>query len=501
MPNTSNTRRRLTSPILMVGLALGSALSSVPAEARKPPSAQPLDLPDRYTSAEGPAVAQSSRPWWSSFHDPELDRVVVEGLDQNFDVKSAQSRIDEADAVVFQQLAPLLPSLTWDTQGQMAPSDTLGFQFGGLPATMGASAPADLYFTWSTALNARVDIDLAGKNVEARRAAKHDMAAAEAELDQQRVLLAGQIVNAYYDVVAAKQQLEAVRRQVDIAQKLLEVTQIRFESGQANAVEVLQQKQQVASSQTLEPPAEATVKAYEQRLAVLLAENPGTHYKTPDQLPKVGPKPALGDPEDLMSNRPELRAASERLESSRSRRKSANRQFAPTLSVTGALGYQGFYFDSGQPNAQPHRHQRFWNAGALLSVPLFNGGRNIAGVQQARAAQNSAMFNLNQSTLRAVQEVEEAIVNEEGQRKAVEAWERNFETASEAYDESRKRYASGVGDYLSVLTAFDNVRAAELNLINARRQLISARVQLHTALGDAWRSQVTAGRRTEATAN
>lgn len=492
MPMLPRTRPPLP---LMASAALIAGLSATsPAAAKSPPQAQPLDLPDRYTSAEGPAQRQPERAWWSSFHDPELDRVVTEGLGQNFDVKSAQSRIEEADAVVFQQLGPLLPTITWDTQGQMAPSDTLGFQFGGLPTGMGMGEPAELYYTWSTALNARVDIDLAGKNVEARRAAKHDAAAAEAELDQQRVLLAGQIVNAYYDVVAAKQQLDAVQRQVGIAEQLLEVTELRFENGQVNAVDVLQQKQQVASSRTLEAPAEATVKAYEQRLAVLLAENPGTDYRTPDELPKVGPAPALGDPEDLMTNRPELRAAQERLSASRSRKKSANRQFAPTLSITGALGYQGFYFDTGAANNDPHNHQRYWNAGALISVPLFSGGRNIGGVQQARAAENSAMFNLNQSTLRAVQEVEEALVTEEGQRKAVAAWETNYQAAAKAYQESRNRYVQGVGDYLSVLTAFDNVRAAELNLINARRQLISARVRLYTALGDAWRDQVTAGR-------
>lgn len=498
-PNHFRSRCRL----VVSGAILAAALISPGlAEARKPPSAQPLDMPDRYSAADGPARAQTDAPWWSSFHDGELNRIVEEGLGDNYDVKSAQSRIDEADAVVTQQLAPLLPTVTWDTQGSMAPTETLGFQFGGIGAGgMMGPEPDPLYFTWSTALNARIDIDLSGRNVEAKRAAEHDAAAAEAELDAQRVALAGQIVNAYYDVVAAKQQLAAVQRQVSIAEQLLEVTELRFENGQANAVEVLQQKQQVASAQTLEPPAEATVKAYQQRLAVLLAENPGTQYATPDELPEVGPAPALGSPDDLMRNRPELRAAQERLEGSRSRRKNANRQFAPTLSITGALGYQGFYLDSNAPGSEPHRHQGFWNAGALLSVPLFQGGRNVGGVQKARAAENTAMYSLNQSTLRAVQEVEEAIVNEEGQRKAVAAWERNFESAKEAYEESRNRYAAGVGDYLSVLAAFDAARAAELNLINARRQLISARVRLYTALGDNWRDQVTAGRRTEATAN
>ena len=135
--------------------------------------------------------------------------------------------------------------------------------------------------------------------------------------------------------------------------------------------------------------------------------------------------------------------------------------------------------------------QWFWNAGVTLSVPLYTGGRTLAQSRQARASQNTAIHQLNQSTLTAVQEVEEALVREEVQHKAVEAYEAQLAAAQKAFEESRARYASGAGDYLTMLSALGAAQAAEINVINAQRQLIGARIQLHDALGDPWRGNIS----------
>ena len=465
-------------------LSLATVLVGVPgpASARGPKAAAEVDMPDRYAGKAGGGPVSRS-PWWRSFSDASLARMVETGLEANNDVKAATSRIEEADAVVEQQLSPLLPQVTWDTNATMAPTDSLGFQFGGIGGGMGPPPPT-LYYTGSSVVNAGVEIDLAGKQILTRRASKKDLEAAADDRDLQRRLVVRQITEAYYDVVTAKAQLAVIKEQIKTNEEVLELTNFRFRNAQATAVEVLQQEQQLAATRTLEPPAETQLRVFQQRLAILMGEAPGTTYPTPDQLPDLPPLPGIGTPDDLLDNRPELRAARERLGAADDRRKSANRAFAPTLRVSGQGGVQFF-------NLTEFDSQWFWNAGVTLSVPLYTGGRTLAQSRQARASQNTAIHQLNQSTLTAVQEVEEALVREEVQHKAVEAYEAQLAAAQKAFEESRARYASGAGDYLTMLSALGAAQAAEINVINAQRQLIGARIQLHDALGDPWRGNIS----------
>ena len=406
--------------------------------------------------------------------------MVRQGTDNNFSVLTAESRIDEADAVVAQQLAPLLPTATWDTSLTTGPLDSLGFQFGG--GVGGANAMTtdlpELYWQASSAVNVNLGIDITGKNVLGHRASKDDRKAAKQDVDAQRQAIASQITAAYYGLVTARAQLEIATRQVEASEQLLELTEFRFETGNASAVDVLQQRQQVAASKLQVPRAEQQEKAFQQRLAVLLGEAPGKTFDTPRTLPSLPARPDVGAPSDLLQARPDLRAKSDRLEATEKRTKVARRAFAPNLSLSAKGGVQAI------KTVGDWRDQGFWSASAVLSVPLSTGGSTYAKMRQAKAQQRTASRDLSQSTLTAVQEVEDALIREEQQETVLELYEQQYEAANAAYEESRKRYAEGVAEYLPVLTALASVQRAELDIVTAKRDLIAARIALYTALGD-----------------
>ena len=337
------------------------SLSSLPTNAVAAPAGDPATAAPRYRT-EHRAGPLANASWWKSFRDGKLDALVERGLTDSYDIATAQSRVDEADAVIEQNLGPLLPSLTWDTSVNMAPLDSLGFQFGGATGGGGGmpmSDPPELYYTASSVLNLGVEIDLTGRNTLAYRASERDADASRRDLQAQRVDLGAAIVAAYYDVITAQLQLELVREQVATNEELLAITKLRFENGQANAVDVLQQQQQVEAAKILVPQAETQLRTFEQQLAVLVGQTPNNRFPVADRLPALPPQPAVGRPADLLESRPDLRAAQARVDSAQMREKSARRQFAPSLRLSAQGGAQGIYIEE-------------WN------TPVVLGGRGHA---------------------------------------------------------------------------------------------------------------------------
>jgi len=436
----------------------------------------------KFANAPSAATRASNQSWWTRFADPELNTLVTRGTGNNFSVLAARSRIEEADAVVAQQLSPLLPTATWDTSLTTGPLDSLGFQFGAGGSSSGGAMGApvdvpDLYWQASSAVNVGLAIDITGKNVLGHRAAKDDRKAAKHDVDVQRQSLASQITGTYYDLVTSRAQLAITQEQVETNERLLELTQLKFDAGQANAVDVLQQRQQVAASKVQVPRAERQLRAFEQRMAVLLGETPGQSFQTPSTLPTLPARPGVGAPSELLRARPDLRAQAQRVEATEKRTKVSKRSFAPDLRLSAKGGVQAI-------NVGEWSNQGFWSATATLSVPLSTGGSTYGRMRQAKAQQRTATRNLSQSTLNAVQEVEDALLLETRQVEVLVLYKEQHAAAKAAFEESRTRYAEGVAEYLPVLTALASLQRAELDIVTAHRDLIAARIDLYTALGD-----------------
>ncbi|MCK6507923.1 TolC family protein [Myxococcota bacterium] len=215
-------------------------------------------------------------------------------------------------------------------------------------------------------------------------------------------------------------------------------------------------------------------------LAVLLGQDPtGALPPGASALPELPAAPAVGAPADLVEARPDVRAAMTRAESAGVRRSAALRGLLPTLALTGSAGWQATWIDDWND-------QDTWTAGASLSVPLFNGGSTHAAIRAGSAARDAALLNL-ESTLRgAVQEVEAALVTEAAQQERRQAATRQRERAEAAWSVAHDGYGAGTVDYLQAQSALVTLLSARLTELSAHRDLLSARLQLHLALGGTW---------------
>ncbi|MFN7133768.1 MAG: TolC family protein [Myxococcales bacterium] len=452
---------------------LAAALLAAPVAVAAPATAE---LPERFQA--GSAGAPAETPWWLSFQASGLDRLVSTGLAENHDVAAAAERIASAEARADQARATLFPTVNFDVSANATPFSAIGFQFGGVTPTR-PDLP-DVLVRGSAMFNVRYQLDVWGRQLNALRATRMRAEVTREEREGFGLSLASQIAEAWFDLIASREQVAVVERQISTASSLLELLQLRFERGEARAPDVLQQKQQLAAAKSRLPGARVQEELARQRLSVLFGRAPPENLPpVPERLPAVPDAPITGTPADLVDNRPDLRAALARLEAARLQAASAGRVYFPTVGVSGQAGWQAF-------RSNELRSQAVWGAGADLSFNLFRGGADEALIREADAEARAAEQSVRQLSLQAIAEVESALERERASQAQLAAVREQLEAARRAFEEARHGYLQGLTGYVAVFTALNALEQAQLAEVQAARAVLSARVQLHQALGGPW---------------
>jgi NodT family efflux transporter outer membrane factor (OMF) lipoprotein len=453
-----------------IPLLLAAALTGV---ARAAPVEVEALVGAAYSVGQAPPVPDD--PWWTRLGDPRLAAYVDEALGGNRDLARSRAAVRQVEGARLGAVSPLVPSLNAVANTQIAPLETLGFGFG-LPQD--PTAPKT-YALGGAALEAGLQVDPFGGSLASLRAAGADVRAARDDLGDASASIAVLVAEAYLDVVAAAERVDVVEAQIAMNRDLLEVLELRYARGDAGVLDVLQQRQQLASTEAQLPTARLLFETAGQRLAVLLGRSPTALPEAGERLPEVDQAAPIGAPSDLVAHRPDLRAASERASAAQDRRWAATTALLPKIGLSGKAGWQ--YIDRGD-----FVDQTYWNAGGSVTLPIFNGGRAAGGIQQARAAADAQTAAFEGLLLTAVQQVEAAVAREQRQREAVVALEAQLTAADQAWVAAREQYLAGLTPFLNVQSALGRRQAAELALVQGRRDLLSARVAVGDAVGGPW---------------
>jgi len=436
-----------------------------------PPLAAPV--PARFTEASEAAASEAPiERWWTQLEDPELDRLVAQALADNLDLRRAAARVAQAEAVARAADSGLLPRL--NAQAGVSGARTV-FNLGeplGVRSTESAS--------YTVSLSAAYEIDLWGRIGHAADAAARDVLASREDMSAAALSLSARVTDLWLQRTGERALLALIARQEDAAQKLVALVELRFAQGLAASQDVYQQRQSLAAVRAARPLALGRVAVVEHQLAILLGRPPGAlTLADRDALPALPPSPPTGVPTDLLMRRPDVRAALQRITAADHRVGQAIAAQYPSLSLSASTGFQA-------PDLLALFEHWIWNLAANLLAPLFDGGQRSAEVDRARGALEELVTAYGQITLTALGEVEDALVQERRQADNVVDVEAQLALATLAHDEARVRYANGLATYLDVLTTERTLQQVEQALLQARRQLLTYRVQLHRALGGSW---------------
>jgi len=300
-----------------------------------------------------------------------------------------------------------------------------------------------------------------------------------------RLAVLAESITSYFDIVDARHQIALTTRIIDVLGDRVEQTENRYSRGLVTSFELYQVRQDFRNVQASLPQRESQLAATEGQLAVLV----GRYSNNMDELigkmltPKLifEPVPA-GLPIDLLSQRPDVFAASQRLESARYNLGARRAERFPSLSLSASTGSQ-----AGNPVDMFNIFDNWvLNLGAGLTAPLFQGGRIRANIEVADAqyAQQTAVYA--RTVLTAYQEVGSAIERYEEERQRYQFLFSQLNEAKATAGLQSRRFANGVGSYVDYLDALRAQYQVQSALSSAARDVALARLGVHRALGGSW---------------
>ncbi len=429
-------------------------------------------LPGAYINRS--SDAEALQHWWEAFGSPQLNALVQEALGNNFSLQESWARLEQAEALVVRSGADRYPDLTLD-----------GAASAGRRQIRNGQSSTDTVESYSLGLSSRYEIDLWGRINSLQEADVLAAMATREDLIGAAITLAANVTTRWIGVISQRMQKALVEAQLEANQTVLELLELRFRKSLASALDVFQQRQLVEQSRAQLPLIEQSEYLLLHELTVLLGRTPFSIpqiQQAPFKIP--GDVPSAGLPAQLLTARPDIRAAVRRLESADWRVAAAKADRLPTIRLTAGATYQSdelnLLFDN-------------WlvNLAANLTAPLYDGRRRKAEVQRLEAVVAEDLAFYRGTILAAMREVEDALVSEEKLRRHLSGLAAQLEAARLALNEARSRYRSGLDDYLPVLTQLLSVQNLERTQIQRQADLLVARVDLYRALGGDWAGQLT----------
>lgn len=457
-PRGRRLGRIVTVPMLAVGLS-GCILNSEHPD----PS---LEVPAAYeTAPRKPDAALPKPDWWRGFRSSELSDFIVAAQNDNLDIAVAVAQIIQAEAQAGVAGAPLLPSL------------------GGVGNAERMRSPGGAYTsTFSLGLSASYMLDFWGKNRATFYSASETAIGSRYNRDVVALTTTVAVANAYFQALAAMDQLRVARENIAAANRILDLIRKQMAAGTASQLQLSQQEALVGQVKASIPPLEVTLKKNLAALAVLLAR-PATGFRIKGTglasiaLPRVTP----GLPSELLTRRPDIALAEAQLASSNFSVESARAAFFPQITLTGTTGFQSNSLSSlFVPGAW------YYTMAAGLVQPIFNGFQLENQLKQAQGVQLQYLQSFRKAVVSAFSDAEVALVTLQQTSQQLQLQAQVVASSRKAFEVAETQLRGGTVDLVSVLQTEQTLFTAETTLAQVRLSRMLAVTSLFQALGGGW---------------
>jgi multidrug efflux system outer membrane protein len=439
-------------------------------------------VPNQWTVA--PARGTSAKPiekqeWWSSFQDPELNSLIERAAAQNLDLKLALDRVDEARAARGIARSGYFPSI------EASASATRNRQKVIAPVAPSSAKIVPVEFNdFQGGLGASWELDVFGGIRRGVQAASADVAAAEENRRDVRVILFGDVGRVYAQLRGFQRRLEIANKNIKTQQDTLDLTRARAKAGLATELDVSRAAAQLESTKAVVPTLLSGIDISIHRLSVLLGEEPGalrSELENTSPIPAAGPDVEVGLPSDLLERRPDIRRSEAQLVAATARIGEAKADLFPHFVLTGAAGRQASQLHDITLGAG-----NFFSVGPGISLPLFTGGRIRSNIAVQDARRREALISYRSSVLNALEEVQNALVNYAQEQERRDRLNEAAQQSQLAVDLATEQYKAGLTDFLSVLDAQRELYAEEDQAVQSQTSVTTNVIALYRALGGGW---------------
>jgi outer membrane protein, multidrug efflux system len=417
--------------------------------------------------------------WWQVYQDATLQALIREALANNFDVRIAATRVEQARAALGSTRLQQVPQISIASEAQRART-SVDQRLPGAPAITN---------TFSVDGSLSYEFDFWGKYRRATEAARAQLLASEYSKENVLSGLVSSVATGYFNLLTLDEQLAITQRTVATRQKFVDLTHAQHERGTVSGLDVATAQAQLAIAESTIPDLQRQIGLAEDQLSVLLGRNPDEILRTESQQLKrvaepVIPVPPAGLPSSLLDRRPDVREAEQSLVAANANVGVAKANLFPTITLTVAGGNE-----SSALSRLFNGSTRTWSIGGSLLQPVLSSQRNLYQLELADAQKRQALLEYQQSIQTAFREVSDALIARQKYAEFQVAQQAQVDAQRKANTIALARYRVGYSSYFDVINADRDLFTAELSLTGAHLNTLLSLVQLYRAVGGGWQTE------------
>lgn len=400
-------------------------------------------------------------PWREVFTDPQLQTLIQQGLNDNTDLQTAALKVKESQASLMSARLAYAPSIGLSPQGTLSSFDH--------------SAASK---TYSLPVTASWEIDLFGKLLNAKRGAQVTLLQTKAYRQAVQTQIIAAIANTYYTLLMLDRQMDISEQTVSILKRNVETMKAMKDAAMTNQAAVSQSEAAYAQVLASLPAIRQSIRETENALSMLLKQAPQSIKRSTLEDQQLPSEFSVGIPLQLLSNRPDVKAAEMSLASTYYNANSARAAFYPQITLSGSGGWTN---SAGSMILNPGH--LLASAVGALTQPLFYRGANIARLKIAKAQQEEAKLAFQQTVLNAGSEVSNALSLYQTTSEKAVSRTLQVESSQKAAEATKELFQLGTSTYLEVLSAEQSLLSARLSQVSDSFDRMQAVVSLYQALG------------------
>ena len=435
-----------------------------------------LDAPGQFRTTVAVTADTVQLPWRTFFREPQLVSLIENALSKNNDVVIAVKNLEQLDLAAKQARLGLLPTLDLAVGGSRAwlsrnsLNGSLSEQFVG--TTYMDNYDAALQLSW--------EVDIWGKVKMQKEASMANYFAQKENLSALKTRIISQVAQAYYNLISLDDQLIIAQRNIALSDSTLYMMKLQYTAGQITSLAVNQAEAQKKTAELLVPLALQNIAVQENALSILCGGYPDKITRA-GNLREMMPDAEFASevPAQLLSRRPDVKAAEFAVVNANARTGLAKAAMYPSLSLTPQIAANSFNFN------------RWFNLpGSLtktlavnLTQPIFRKRSLKTAYETAVLDQEIAVVQFKQTLMTAVGEVSDAMARSNGASQRLELVQQKTAMLNKATEDAQKLYKSGMATYLEVITAQNSRLQNDLEGISIQLEKLTANTDLYRALG------------------
>lgn len=459
---------------IIYGVGVATLLSSC--SVSKKYSRPELETPQNYRNTVEMTSDTISLPYKTFFKDAHLIALIDKALDQNKDISVAMMSLRQLDLSYKQAKLGLLPtadlsiSAARNYLSKTSLNGSLSEQFTGNQYMDDYSAT--LTISW--------EADIWGKVAMQKESARANFFMQRENLLALRTRIVSQVAQAYYNLITLDEQLKVASRNIALSDTTLQIIKLQFKSAQTNSLAVNQAEAQKKTAELLVLLAKQNIAIQEHALSILCGSFPDsiTRASTMETTPFAESFP-IGVPADMLSRRPDVRAAEYAVVVANAGTGLAKAQMYPSLRLTPSIGTNSFQFENwfDLPGSLVK------NIAGNITQPIFQNKKLKTAYEIAKIEQEKSAEQFRLAVMTAVSEVSDALAKRQYANQRITLIEQKKITLQKAVNDAMLLYRSGMATYLEVIIAQNNSLQNDLEAITIQKERFDAQTDLYRALG------------------